>query len=426
MSGHEFDLEELAGIGTQRANQLRAEGYHTIEDIRAASVEDLTAVTGISSRLAKQLHREAGGQEESVERPVRPPMNADELRRLDNEPGELDDDALAALQEPHLYLSSLGEHQRPALEVSETDVENQWRVELGEDLVVGQPGDERAKVDPPRRDAPVEHEFEGYLPEESGVTYHPKLAASQHHRQLRRRNGQLVTPERVFGSDDRQVFYPSGYPWRCIGKIFAWTDPSSGPAWVGSGALVGENVVVTASHVVPWDSDPWMMRFEPAHWDGSSLYGSGVASYVQSVRGYRNHQQGDDMAVLKLYSALGNQLGYFGYKTYHDSWEGGDYWTKVGYPGAVAGGSRPSRITWYPIIDDDNDGSGVELEYKADSSGGGSGGPVFGWWDGSPYVIGTHSGWESEYRFPWHQATHNLSAGGGALSSLIGWARSNW
>ena len=81
---------------------------------------------------------------------------------------------------------------------------------------------------------------------------------------------------------------------------------------------------------------------------------------------------------------------------------------------------------WVISDDDDNDGAGVELEYKADSSDGGSGGPVFGWWSGSPYVIGTHSGWETEYRFPWHQASHNLSAGGGALSSLIGWARSNW
>ena len=61
------------------------------------------------------------------------------------------------------------------------------------------------------------------------------------------------------------------------------------------------------------------------------------------------------MATLKLYTPLGETLGYFGYKTYHDSWEDGHYWTKCGYPGAVASGQRPSRITWFPIVDDDND-----------------------------------------------------------------------
>lgn len=427
MSGREFDLEELSGIGRERANQLRAEGYQTIDDIKLATVEELATVTGISRRIAEEIHREAGGKLDETDRPPSaPPMGADDLVQLDNEPGEIDPEEIADLREPHLYLSSGAEQQRPTFEVSETQFDDQWRVALDADLVTGQIGRERDAVETPTRDDPVEHEFDSFRPDESGVTYHPKIASDQHHRQLQRRSGQLVTPERVFGADDRQVFYPSGYPWRCTGKIFAWTNPSGDPAWVGSGALVGTNVVLTASHVVPWGADPWMMRFVPSYWDGSSLYGSGVSSYVQSVRGYRNHKQGDDMAVLKLYTSLGNSLGYFGYKTYHDSWEGGNYWTKVGYPVGVASGNRPSRVTWYPIIDDDNDGAGVELEYKADSSGGGSGGPVFGWWSGSPYVIGTHSGSETEYHFPWYLAKHNLSAGGGALSSLIGWARSNW
>jgi hypothetical protein len=169
-----------------------------------------------------------------------------------------------------------------------------------------------------------------------------------------------------------------------------------------------------------------MIKFVPAYYDGSSLLGSGIYSYVQSYRGYRDHGQGDDMAVLKLYTPLGDSLGWFGSKTYDDDWEDGNYWTKCGYPGAIASAQRPSRITWFPIIDDDNDGAGVELEYHADSSNGDSGGPVFGWWNSSPYVIGTHSGGEEEYHFPFSIVKNNVAAGGSALPNLIIWAQNNW
>ena len=56
------------------------------------------------------------------------------------------------------------------------------------------------------------------------------------------------------------------------------------------------------------------------------------------------------MCTLKLYTPLGNSLGYFGYKTYNDDWEDGNYWTKCGYPGAIASGQRPSRITWFMTV----------------------------------------------------------------------------
>ena len=168
------------------------------------------------------------------------------------------------------------------------------------------------------------------------------------------------------------------------------------------------------------------MKFVPAYYDGTSTSGSGVYSYVETYRGYEPHGQGDDIAILKLYTPLGDALGYFGAKTYNDDWEDGNYWTKCGYPSAVSSGQRPSRITWFPIIDDDNDGAGVELEYHADGSGGDSGGPVFGWWNDLPYIIGAHSGGEEEYEFPFSIIKNNVSAGGSILPNLINWGRSNW
>lgn len=200
---------------------------------------------------------------------------------------------------------------------------------------------------------------------------------------LTRISGKKVTPHYVFGTDNRQVYYPSGYPWRCVGKVEVWYIIGNTwlYAWSGTGALVGDNIMVTASHVFPWFIGTlgwgWAMKFTPASYDGISTYGSGVSSWCQSGYGYSNHSQGDDMIVMKLYTPLGNSLGWFGSKTYNDSWEDGHYWTKCGYPGAIASGNRPSRIMWFPIVDDDSDGAGTELEYKADSSGGDSGGPVF-------------------------------------------------
>jgi V8-like Glu-specific endopeptidase len=355
------------------------------------------------------------------------PMVADELIQLDNTPERISPERLEEIARRRLVVSSVSARKRPQLEPRELEDVNAWEFDLDEDFVVGHLGDRGEAVEVPGTEARGEDELDAYLPEGDGITYHPKIGTDRIHEPLVRRKGEIITPHGyIFGPDDRVVYFPSGYPWRCVGKIFAWTNPSGGPAWVGSGSLVGRNVVLTASHVCPWGSDPWMMLFVPGYWDGSSTTGSGVRSYVQSYRGYREHGQGDDMAVLRLYTPLGDSLGYFGYKTYNDDWEGGNYWTKAGYPTMIAGGQRPARIQWYPIVDDDSDGAGVELEYKADSSGGDSGDPVFGWWSGWPYVVGTHSGGEEEYEFPWYIIKNNVAAGGGALSSLIGWARSNW
>jgi hypothetical protein len=325
-----------------------------------------------------------------------------------------------------MYLSALPSWVKGDVALRKQAGREVWELRLGRELVLGQLGETIDRLPHLKVSTTETETFEPFRPTWSGITYHPKVSASRPKRPFRRVKGQRVVPHFVFSTDDRQVYYPNGYPWRCAGLLLSWTNPSGFPALAGTGALVGRNAVLTASHICPWGSNPWMMQFIPAYYDGSSLLGLGVSSYVQTYRGYEDYGQGDDMAVLKLYTPLGDTLGYFGYKTYHDSWEDGNYWTKCGYPVAVASGQRPSRITWFPIVDDDNDGAGVELEYKADATPGDSGGPVFGWWSGNPYIIGTHSVAELEYGFPFSIVKNNVAAGGGALSSLIGWARNNW
>ena len=115
---------------------------------------------------------------------------------------------------------------------------------------------------------------------------------------------------------------------------------------VGSAGLVGRNVILTASHVVPWNSGSnWKALFVPAYYDGASLYGASAASWVTSARGYKNHGQGDDMAVMRLAQPLGDWLGYFGYKTYNDNWEGGNYWTLPAIPATSPALSGRPRTT---------------------------------------------------------------------------------
>jgi V8-like Glu-specific endopeptidase len=262
-----------------------------------------------------------------------------------------------------------------------------------------------------------------YIPDWTAVSTTPALAPEVERRRLVRRNGKRVRPEWVIGADNRSPYYPNSYPFSLVGRIFVWSDASNPNwAWWGTASLLGARTIMTASHVVPWGSGNWKALFIPAYYDGASIHGAWAASWVTDARGYSNHDQGDDMAVMRLAVPLGNSLGWFGFRTYNDDWEDLSVWTLPGYPWDKDGGNRPWLHLNFPIIDDDNDGAGVELEYKADTEGGQSGAPVFAWFSGSPYVVGTHSGGEDNFGEP----RQNVAAGGSALTNLLHWARSNW
>jgi V8-like Glu-specific endopeptidase len=270
---------------------------------------------------------------------------------------------------------------------------------------------------------------EPFQPEWVDYTPHTKISTASKPL-LRRIDGRPVEPfYGIFGVDDRQVYYPSGYPWQCVGKILVWDDFSQPyPAWEGSGVLIGGRVVLTAGHVAPWGSSNWAMQFIPAFYDGGSTLGAGVSSWVSDYWGYNTggHVSAWDMLVMRLYTPLGNSYGYFGTRDYDSAWQGGNYWTLAGYPGDVAGGNRPSRQMWWPVLDDDGDGSAEEVEFEADATPGNSGGPVFGFWSGQPYAIATVSGGSRTTFLGFTIEDTNVGAGGGALNSLVAWARTNW
>jgi len=266
----------------------------------------------------------------------------------------------------------------------------------------------------------VGRDSSAYIPDWTAVSVTPPLAPGAEPKRLVRRNGTRVRPEWVIDGDNRSPYIPNSFPFSCVGRLFVWRDAATpNYSWWGTASLLHTRTIMTASHVVPLGSSNWKALFVPGYYGSASIHGSWAASWVTDFRGYSSHAQGDDMAVMRLHVPLGNSLGWLGFRTYSSNEQNVPKWTLPGYPWDKDAGTRPWLHSNFPIIDDDNDGAGVELEYRADTEGGQSGAPVF---DPSHVVVGTHSGGEDNFGEP----RQNVAAGGQALTNLLHWARSSW
>jgi helicase len=56
-----LDLVKLSGIGRIRARRLFRAGYKSVDDLAHASVEDLSNVPSIGTKLAISIKEQAGG-----------------------------------------------------------------------------------------------------------------------------------------------------------------------------------------------------------------------------------------------------------------------------------------------------------------------------------------------------------------------------
>jgi hypothetical protein len=157
-------------------------------------------------------------------------------------------------------------------------------------------------------------------------------------------------------------------------------------------------------------------------------YVVGRASLDSSV----NEVCGYDFAVCRLSLSLGksDQLGHFGTRTYHDNWEDQNYWHHTGYPGdSLIPNGLPVVIRDIAVRDDDTDSFGsLELETESDTASGMSGGPLFGFFDDGPHIIGVSSGRETEPEVNFSSFTdvHTVFAGGSPMVRLVRWAQQNW
>ncbi|MCK7497824.1 MAG: serine protease [Comamonadaceae bacterium] len=232
-----------------------------------------------------------------------------------------------------------------------------------------------------------------HRPQGLEYSYLPRLAPRRAPALLRSLRGGWIQPENVYGSDDRVVFWPSGYPWHCAGRLFVWTDPANPYSMSsGSAVLVGPRHVLTAGHLCPWASKVWQMVFVPGYFDGQPV--PKVDSYVSDYRGLNTgNVSGRDMAILRLFDPLGDQLGWFGSKQYQSRWQDLSVWGLIGWPGAIGNAQRPTHSGPFAVLRSDADRNALELLHHGDTSDGNSGGPLYSFWpDGFPYVVGTHSG----------------------------------
>jgi hypothetical protein len=210
------------------------------------------------------------------------------------------------------------------------------------------------------------------------------------------------------------------WPHCTIGKIWVGENCNYDvPLWTGTGVLVGCDLVLTSSHIAPWDRPGWWMRFAPGYSEGHYPFGS---SYVVDIVGYPTSAAVDDFVVCKLYKPLGDKCGWMGTEGWKmDQEYTSKVWNMVGY-------SPLAKYGEVQLFDGDekikhvkNEGIFKLLDAPGDTWGW-SGGVLWGWHHDCACVIGLLCGAKEELcifiKSNW--------AGGPGMVDLVTWARTNW
>lgn len=215
--------------------------------------------------------------------------------------------------------------------------------------------------------------------------------------------------------DDRKIYSDLNYPWTCVCRITNATGA------VGSGVLIGPRHVLTASHMVDWSTDqPEKIEVHLAGTVAAAVAFDVLAmafTHIQGNTALPSDQVDEDYAVLVTEERLGERFGWFGTRIYDSSWDGGNYWWSIGYPAGVI----------FPFFQRDKSldedaldyGSGRAMTTSADTQGGQSGSPMFGFWDGLPYVVAVMS---AEHP----SKNENWCSGGSDLTALVNRARNEY
>jgi Trypsin-like peptidase domain len=313
---------------------------------------------------------------------------------------------------PHIETQTLGNGAGRVL----------WRANVQGHATLGWPGRRIHAITKPtkRPDASLD----GHGPPWMNLRYRPKWRPLTPMK--RTPQGRLVRPLEGF-----HLLEDDSYPWSCVGLI------NTSDNFNGTGSLVGSRLVLTASHVVPWNSinsgNGWSMTFTPNYRSVGLNHQPFGLSYVSDVLYYRevgeppaqhdSFAAAEDYAVLRLYDPLGDQLGYFGNTDYSEDWNNLAVWANVGY----TDGDGPFAQTEQTIVDGDSPGifggPGLNLETYAELFPGMSGGPFWAWFNTSqgsltPRITGVVGGTAD--------GDEKLLAGGGEMVALVEEARTRW
>ena len=273
----------------------------------------------------------------------------------------------------------------------------------------------------------IASEVEGYYPEHLPLKFKPQLIKKARRTPIRRDRD---IPNSVFTPDTRYIFRDTSFPWCTTGKVV--TEDGS-----CTGTMVGRRLMLTAGHCIKWTANGagWI-KFTPSYYNGDMPFGVAWGTRViywqkpDGSDGLSDQETAFDYVVVVLDSFLGDLTGYTGYRAYSDSWNGGNYWQQIGYPGDLSSGERPAFFSPGAIATVQSKNAsgqtGYVMGHFMDTAPGHSGGPYWGWWGEEPWprVVGTDS---ASPNTPGNDTSGDNEAGGGpALSSLISYARTNY
>ncbi len=199
----------------------------------------------------------------------------------------------------------------------------------------------------------------------------------------------------VKGSDDRiWVSSTTEFPWSAVVKIEMDFDGNGTYEFIGSGAMISSNDVLTAGHVL-WDSTygyAKSVRVIPGQSGSLEPFGSATSSDLHVPDSYisTGGSFSYDIGVINLGTDLGSATGWFNTQAVSSGDVTGTYVNTAGYPGDLYGGEY---MYWAGGTASFAFGNNIYYSDTLDTYGGQSGSPVW-WYDsttGTRTVIGVHT-----------------------------------